>query len=67
MILTLFTIPLYNKQTELCTELDIVPSDSVWLATSTQEIYKKFRRSKDIARLCPAGCYNEQENLISIP
>lgn len=54
---------LYNKQTELCTELDIVPSDSVWLATSTKEIYKKFRRSKDIARLCLAGCYNEQEKL----
>ena len=54
---------LYNKQTEICTELDIVPSDSVWLATSTKEMYKKFRRSGDTARLCLAGIYNEQETL----
>ncbi len=54
---------LYNKQKTICEELDIVPSDSVWLATSTREEYQKFRRSGDIARLCLAGIYNEQETL----
>ena len=47
----------------ICEELDIVPSDSVWLATSTREEYQKFRRSGDTARLCLAGIYNEQETL----
>ena len=54
---------LYNKQKKICNDLSIVPSDSVWLATSTSEEYSKFRRSKDTARLCLAGIYNEQEKL----
>ena len=53
---------LYNKQKTICEELDIVPSDSVWLATSTREEYQKFRRSGDTARPS-AGIYNEQETL----
>jgi hypothetical protein len=50
---------LYNKQKSICNDLSIIPSDSVWLATSTSEEYSKFRRSKDIARLCLAGIYDE--------
>jgi len=54
---------LNNKQKTICKELEIVPSDSVWLATSTREEYKKFRRSGTTARLCLSGIYNEQKML----
>lgn len=49
----------YNKQIRVCKELDVVPSDSVWIATSKDTEYEKFRRHKDIARLCLAGVYDE--------
>lgn len=48
---------LYNKQIKLCKELNIVPSDSVWIATSTDKMYSKFRRTRDVARICLAGVY----------
>lgn len=46
---------LYNKQTEICKKLDFIPSDSVWIATTTDNEYSKFRRNKNIARICLAG------------
>jgi len=49
---------LSNQQKEVCKNLDLTASDSVWLATSTKEEYSKFRRQKDIARICLAGVYN---------
>lgn len=49
----------YNKQVNICKELDVKPSDSVWIATSTDIKYEKFRRQKDLARLCLAGAYDE--------
>ena len=41
----------------MCKELDIKPSDSVWLATSTHDEWSKFRRQGDLARICLAGVY----------
>lgn len=49
----------YNKQKEVCSKLDLTPSDSVWIATSKDPMYEKFRRTSNIARLCLAGVYNE--------
>ena len=49
---------LNTQQKEICKELDLVPSDSVWLATSTNDEYSKFRRKNNIARICLAGVYN---------
>ena len=49
----------YNKQKNICDKINAIPSDSVWLATSTDTKYEKFRRTKNIARLCLAGVYNE--------
>jgi len=46
-----------NQQKMVCQELDAVPSDSVWLATSTHDDYQKFRRKNNIARLCLSGIY----------
>jgi hypothetical protein len=45
------------EQKRVCDALGFVPSDSVWLACTTQDEYKKFRRYKDIARICLAGVY----------
>lgn len=49
----------YNKQKEICDEYNLAPSDSVYMATSTDEQYADFVR-KDVARLCIAENY---ENL----
>lgn len=49
----------YNEQVRICNELNLIPSDSVWIATTTNEEYEKFRRAGNIARLCLAGVYNE--------
>lgn len=49
----------HNKQKDICNKLNIVPSDSVWIATSKDSKYQKFRRTENIARLCLAGVYNE--------
>lgn len=48
----------YNKQQEVCKKFSLNPSDSVWLATSADQIYKKFVR-KNVARLCITDFYRE--------
>lgn len=47
----------YGEQQRVCELLDVTPSDSVWLATSTHEDWSKFRRQDEIARICLAGVY----------
>lgn len=47
-----------TKQKDICSLLDFTPSDSVWLATTTNNDYKKFRRSGDIARISLSGVYD---------
>lgn len=50
-----------NQQRSVCKKLDLTPSDSVWLATTTNAEYSKFRRKDNIARICLAGVYNYEE------
>ena len=47
-----FTVNTYLKkyQDKLCDELDLIPSDSVWLATTTNKDYDKFKKG-DINRI----------------
>jgi len=47
---------LQPQQDEICRSLDVTPSDSVWLATTTNSDYDKFNRGS-INRLCLAGVY----------
>lgn len=47
---------LIEKQTEVCDEYNFKPSDSVWLATTDNPAYDKFKRG-DVNRLCLAPCY----------
>ena len=47
---------LSKKQLEVCNEYGFIPSDSVWLATTDNPVYDKFKRG-DSARLCLAPCY----------
>ena len=47
---------LIDKQTEVCNEYNFKPSDSVWLATTDNPAYDKFKRG-DVNRLCLAPCY----------
>ncbi len=55
-----------NQQQLVCKKLDLTPSDSVWLATTTDVEYKKFRRKDNIARICLAGVYDyEKETSIT--
>ena len=51
---------LYNKQKSICEQLDFKPSDSVWLATTTDKDYAKFMRDGKTARICLAGVYDEE-------
>ena len=51
---------LYNKQKTFCEQLNFVPSDSVWLATTKDKEYAKFMRDGETARICLAGVYNEE-------
>lgn len=44
---------LRNHQQSVCATLDFVPSDSVWLATTTDPVYDKFKRG-DCNRVCIA-------------
>jgi len=44
------------KQQQVCSEYGFTPSDSVWLALTTDERYSKFIRDK-VARLCLAPCF----------
>lgn len=48
---------LHSQQVDVCEQLNITASDSVWLATSTHEDYSKFRRNENTARICLAGVY----------
>ena len=47
---------LHSKQQSVCDEYGFTPSDSVWLATTTDARYEKFMRDK-VARLCLAPCF----------
>jgi hypothetical protein len=49
------------KQTKICNDLDLIPSDSVWIATTTNQEYAKFRRKNNIARICLSGVMNEEK------
>jgi len=51
---------LYKDQLDICSQLNLTPSDSVWLATTQDDEYKKFRRQGNTARICLAGVYNEK-------
>lgn len=51
---------LYNKQVKICNSLNFNPSDTVWLATTKDKEYAKFRRKDNIARICLAGVYDEE-------
>jgi hypothetical protein len=48
---------LASEQSRVCRILNLVPSNSVWLATSTDPLYSKFKRGAK-ARLCLSGVYN---------
>ena len=49
---------LHTQQSSICDLFGLTPSDSVWLATSTDDEYTKFRRQGNIARICLAGLYD---------
>ena len=49
---------LRSEQQRVCQLLNLTPSDSVFLGTSTDPIYSKFRRNNNEARVCLAGVYN---------
>ena len=51
---------LYNKQKNICEQLDFIPSDSVWIATTENKEYAKFMRDGQTARICLAGVMNEE-------
>lgn len=48
-----------DMQRSVCDQLSLTPSDSVWIATTTDPVYQKFRRHGDTARVCLAGVFNE--------
>ena len=47
---------LYKKQQSICNKYHFEPSDSVWIATTKDPAYNKFKRG-NINRLCLAPCY----------
>lgn len=47
---------LVQKQKQVCNTYNFTPSDSVWLATTTNPSYDKFKRG-NVNRLCLAPCY----------
>lgn len=49
---------LNKEQKRICNNLNISPSDSVWIATSEDEQFKKLRRTSNKARLCLSGVYD---------
>jgi len=50
----------WKVQHDVCKFHQISPSDSVWLATSSNDKYKKFRRNNtEIARMCITEYINE--------
>jgi len=46
-------------QLSICNELDLTPSDAIWLATSDDLCYSKFKRNYT-NRLCIADLIKEQ-------
>ena len=48
---------LRDQQEDISSKLELQPSDSVWLATTTHDDYQKFRRKDNVARLCLAPLY----------
>jgi hypothetical protein len=48
---------LQHKQKDICNQLNLIPSDSVWLGTTIDPEYSKFRRRDNVARICLAGVY----------
>lgn len=66
-VINTFTLDYVHKelveiQQDVCRQYDLTPSDCVWLATSTDEKYKDYRRSIDssVARLCITRLIREQ-------
>ena len=51
------------QQIQVCNWLNIMPSDSVWIATSIDPIYEQFRRDSHNARLCLTGVYDEETTI----
>lgn len=49
---------LQEQQKNICKKLNVNPSDSVWLANTTNLEYKKFHRTANINRLCLSGVYD---------
>jgi len=49
---------LQEEQSRVCDSLDFIKSDSVWIATTTNEEYDKFIRPGNPARLCLSPVYN---------
>lgn len=49
---------LHNQQLDICEKLGFKPSSSVWLATSEDEDYAKFKRAGNPARICLSELYN---------
>jgi len=47
---------LKDQQKDICNQMNFKPSNSVWLATTEDDEYKKFKRGKQ-ARICLAGVY----------
>lgn len=47
---------LLPKQNEVCNTYGFTPSDSVWIATTNDPAYDKYKRG-DVNRLCLAPCY----------
>lgn len=46
-------------QIQVCEELNLTPSDTIWLATSTDPMYNKFKRG-NTNRLCIADLIKEK-------
>ena len=46
-----------DKQKEVCKSFGLTPSDTYFIATSTDQYYKRLRRVGEIARLCLTGVY----------
>jgi hypothetical protein len=52
---------LFRYQLDICTELNLTPSDAVWLATSNDSMYGKFFRNYT-NRICIADLIKEKYN-----
>jgi len=49
---------LSKQQNKICDILSLNPSDSVWLSTTTNDLYKKLNRKNNLNRLCLSGVYD---------